>query len=156
MNTASLLTATPVAPVLSLSIPSPAPAHPPRPGLLPDPADRLAFRLGWNAYVHAHPTTAPTAQDIACRCLLLGHSLPRAFPPVTNATKLANGRRPYDTAGRTLRALDWTLSTRRADAPIAFGDFVLTADVRTALLAALKALPEQSLRDQAAAARAEG
>ncbi len=82
------------------------------PGLLKDPAARRAVRAAWKAYVaeasarsdNEHP--GPSARDLAVYCLLLGKPLSRAFTPITNDVKLANGQRPWASLMDTLASLD--------------------------------------------------
>jgi len=99
-----------VSPSLSASLDAPA-----LPGVLQDPVARRAVRLAWKAYVRrlaesarAKPGTpsGPSARDLVVYCLLLGRPLHRAFTPVTNPVKLANGQRPYEGLMHALASVD--------------------------------------------------
>lgn len=76
-----------------------AEGRPALPGILQSPAERKAFRQAWCARVAAlaaqTPRSGPSAIDMALYCLMLGKPLIRAFSPVTNARKLANGAHAY-------------------------------------------------------------
>ena len=80
------------------------------PGLLSSADERRRVRAAWKAFVAkprlAFESRGPSTRDIAVYSLLMGKPLNRAFSPVTNVVKLANGQRPFGALLSALLALD--------------------------------------------------
>ena len=76
-------------------------------GLLTTEESRYAFRAAFRQLARARNLTA---QHMALHAILMGKPLNRTFSPITNATKLANGQKPW------LNALAAIYSLARPDA----------------------------------------
>ncbi|MEX3984113.1 hypothetical protein AB4Y45_34735 [Paraburkholderia sp. EG287A] len=61
-----------------------------------------AFRAAFRRLANARKLTA---QHMALHAIIMGKPLNRAFSPITNATKLANGRNPWDGAASAIAGL---------------------------------------------------
>ena len=70
-------------------------------GLLTNESIR-AFRADFRRLANARKLTA---QHMALHAIIMGKPLNRAFSPITNAKKLANGQRPWDGAASALAGL---------------------------------------------------
>ncbi len=92
----------------SLSVSASATAERTFPGLLQNLDDRRRVRQAWKALVRdlAARKSGPSARDLVVYSLLLGRPLAKAFTPVTNTVKLANGQRPYGSLMQTLGWMD--------------------------------------------------
>lgn len=107
-------------------------------GLVRDPAQRKAIRQGWKAHVVAMASRVgqqhkgPSARDLAVFCMLLGIPLYRAFTPVTNTVKLANGRTPFDGLREAVRGL-----SRRTERGLTLAQLLTALGVADADLPAL-------------------
>lgn len=125
-------------------------------GLVRDPAQRKAIRLGWKAHVAAMAARVgqkhkgPSARDLAVFCMLLGIPLHRAFTPVTNTVKLANGRTPFDGLMEAVRGL-----SRRTERGLTLAQLLTALGVADADLHALSSALQAEAQglDPAALAR---
>jgi hypothetical protein len=71
-------------------------------GLLTTEESRYAFRAAFLQLARARKLTA---QHMALHAILMGKPLSRTFSPITNATKLANGQKPWLNALAAIHSL---------------------------------------------------